>query len=105
MAGRTPTKVAHGLRTVGENLRDWRRLNRLTQAMVAERANVSEQTVRTIESGKGSVSAENLLRVMHVLGLLDRVINQTDPMATPVGRARAEEALPKKVRPLRLAQE
>lgn len=98
MAGRTPTKVTHALRDVGVNLRDWRRLNRLSQAMVAERANISEQTVRAIESGAGSVSGENLFRVLHVLGLLDGVVKPTDPMTSPVGQARAAEQLPQRVR-------
>lgn len=98
MAGRTPTKVAHALRDVGEYLRDWRRLNRLSQSMVAARANISEQTVRAAESGTGTVSAENFFRILHVLGQLDGVVAATDPMASPVGRARATEQLPQRVR-------
>lgn len=98
MTGRTPTKVSHALRDVGENVRDWRRLNRLTQELVARRANISDQTVRAIEQGSGSVSAENLFRVLHVLGLLDGVVAPTDPLTHPVGQARAAEILPQRIR-------
>jgi DNA-binding XRE family transcriptional regulator len=98
VAGRTPTKVSHAMRDVGEYLRDWRRLNRITQSMVAARANISDQTVRALEAGSGTVSAENLFRVLHVLGLLDGVVAVTDPMNSPVGQARATEQLPQRVR-------
>ena len=98
MAGRTPVRVQHAMRDLGGNVRTWRKLNRLSQAMLAARANISEQTVRTIETGKGAVSTENLLRVLHVLGQLDGVVKATDPLESPVGRARADEQLPERVR-------
>ena len=98
MAGRTPTKVTHALRDLGENLRDWRRLNRLSQAMIAERANISVQTLRAIEMGSGSISSENLFRVLHVMGLLEAIVAPSDPLSSPVGQARAAEELPQRVR-------
>jgi len=70
MTGRTPVAVSRAMRDLGGHLLRWRQLNGVTQALLAERANVSIPTVRAIETGS-SVSSENLLRVMRVLGVLD----------------------------------
>jgi transcriptional regulator with XRE-family HTH domain len=90
--------VARALRVLGQQVADWRKLQRLTAAQVAERAGISRDTLRAIEQGKGTASMENLLRVLRVLGILDGVITATDPYLTDVGRLRADEILPKRVR-------
>jgi len=41
MVGRIPTAVGRGMRMLGEHLTAWRKLNGITQALLAERANVS----------------------------------------------------------------
>jgi transcriptional regulator with XRE-family HTH domain len=97
-APRTPIPVASGLRRMGEDLGTWRRLRRLTAAQVADRAGVSRQTVMRLENGAG-VSMESLLRVARALGVLDALVSALDPYETDVGRLRAEEALPQRVRP------
>lgn len=94
----TPLAVARALRVLGEHVSDWRKLQRLTSAQVAERAGVSRDTLRAIEQGKGTTSTENLLRVLRVLGVLDSVVAGADPYQTDVGRLRADESLPKRVR-------
>jgi transcriptional regulator with XRE-family HTH domain len=83
---------------LGTHVCDWRKLQRLTAAQVAERAGISRDTLRSIEAGKGTASTENLLRVLRVLGILDGVITATDPYQTDAGRLRADEILPKRVR-------
>ncbi|MCG2798350.1 MAG: helix-turn-helix domain-containing protein [Cellulomonas sp.] len=100
MAGRTPAQVSRGLTTLGTHLRAWRLLNNLTQALVAERAGVSRPTVAAIEAGQ-SVSTENLLRLLRVLGVLDQVVDATDPLSTDVGRLRADQRLPLRARSAR----
>jgi transcriptional regulator with XRE-family HTH domain len=95
---RTPLAVARALRVLGQHVSDWRKLQRLTAAQVAERAGISRDTLRAIEQGKGTASTENLLRVLRVLGVLDGTIAAADPYATDVGRLRADEILPKRVR-------
>ncbi len=97
MARRPPVAVTRALRNIGEHLRRWRQLNGLTQALLAERADVSVPTVRAIETGT-PVSTENLARVLRVLGVLDGIVAATDPMSTDVGRLRADERLPQRVR-------
>jgi hypothetical protein len=40
----TPIPVGRALRVLGEHVSAWRKLNRLTAAQVAERANISRDT-------------------------------------------------------------
>src|SRR5216683_8360415 len=87
----TPLAVTRSLRVLGTHVSNWRKLQRLTTAQLAERAGISRDTLRAIEQGKGTASAENLLRVLRVLGVLDGVITATDPYLTDVGRLRADE--------------
>jgi len=94
-----PIPVGRALRVLGEHVSTWRKLNRLTAAQVAERADISRDTLRAIEQGKGTVSTENLLRVLRILGIMDEVVKAADPYETDVGRLRMDETLPKRVRP------
>jgi transcriptional regulator with XRE-family HTH domain len=89
------------LADLGDHVRTWRKLNGLTSALVAERAGISRQTLRDIETGTGTVSTGNLLRVLRVLGILPSVVAATDPLNSDVGRLRADQALPQRVRPRR----
>ncbi len=94
----TPLGVERALRVLGEHVSNWRKLNRLTAAQVAERANISRETLRGIEQGKGTASTENLLRVLRIIGIMDSVVAAADPYQTDVGRIRMDEILPKRVR-------
>ena len=94
----TPLAVERALRVLGEHVSTWRKLNRLTAAQVAERANISRETLRAIEQGKGTASTENLLRVLRIIGIMDSVVAAADPYQTDVGRLRMDEILPKRVR-------
>ena len=94
----TPLAVERALRVLGEHVSTWRKLNRLTAAQVAERANISRETLRAIEQGKGTASTENLLRVLRIIGIMDGVVAAADPYQTDVGRLRMDEVLPKRVR-------
>lgn len=94
----TPAPVRRALRAFSEDLATWRRLRRLTAAQVADRAGVSRGTVHRLESGEGSVSLENALRIARALGIMDLLVGALDPYATDEGRMRSDEALPKRVR-------
>jgi transcriptional regulator with XRE-family HTH domain len=94
----TPLSVTRALRVLGTHVSNWRKLNRLTTAQVAERAGISRDTLRAIEQGKGTVSTENLLRVLRIIGIMDVVVKSADPYETDVGRLRMDEILPKRVR-------
>jgi transcriptional regulator with XRE-family HTH domain len=76
----------------------WRKLRGLTQAQIADRAGVSINTLRRLENGDGGITLENSLRIFRALGVLDSVPRALDPYETDVGRLRANEKLPQRVR-------
>lgn len=97
MKGRTPAVVTRALGDLGSHLQTWRKLNGVTQELLAERAGVSTPTLRALESGQ-SVSTDSLARVLRALGVLDTVVASADPLSSDLGRLRAGEALPARVR-------
>ncbi len=97
MAGRTPIPVSRAMRTIAANLDLARRQQRITLELLAERANLSVPTVRRLLN-EGAGTFENFLRIARILGLLQGVEDATDPLNTPIGRARAEQDVPKRVR-------
>jgi len=97
VATTTPAPVSRALDEIGEDLSTWRKLRGLTAAEVADRAGIAAKTVLRLESGRGA-TLENLLRVTRALGVLDAVAAALDPYATDVGRLRADESLPVRVR-------
>ena len=54
-------------------------------------------TVKRLENGHGA-TLENTLRVARALGVLELIAKSVDPYSTDVGRVRADEALPERVR-------
>ena len=96
-SGRTPVAVVRALDGLGRDVTTWRKLRHLTVEQVADRAGVSRSTVLRLESGQGA-SLENLLRVTRALGVLDLLTRALDPYATDIGRLRADEELPTRVR-------
>jgi len=91
-------KVVKANTEIGEQLRTWRKLLRLTLEQVADRAGISVSTLRRIEKGDGGVSFQAVLSTARALGILDSIVNATDPYETSFGRARADQILPKRVR-------
>jgi hypothetical protein len=69
-----------------------------TVAQVSERAGITRNTLRRIETGDPGVGVAAFLSVARALGVLDLVVTATDPYETDLGRTRADEALPKRVR-------
>ncbi len=93
--------VTRALRAISTHVADWRKLQRLTAAEVAERAGISRDTLRAIEQAtRETASTENLLRVLRILGILDGMVTAADPYQTDVGRLRVDEITlaPKRVR-------
>lgn len=97
MAGRTPIPVERAMREIASNLDLARRQQRITVDLLANRANLSVPTVsKMLNHGTGTF--ENFLRIARILGFLDGVVEATDPLNTGIGRIRAEEDTPKRVR-------
>ena len=46
----------------------------------------------------GAGTFENFLRIARILGMPEEIVNATDPLRTPIGKARAEQDAPKRVR-------
>jgi DNA-binding XRE family transcriptional regulator len=93
----TPAAVRRSLTTFGTHLREWRLLNDLTADQVAERANVSTDTITRLERGRGA-TLTSTFQVLRALGLLDSVVASTDPLETAVGRLRAQQKMPTRAR-------
>lgn len=82
----------------GERVSQWRRLIGLTQQQVADRAGVSRGAVVRVEAGDPGPSVDTFFRVLNALHIAEQVTEALDPMRTAVGRARAEQKLPQRVR-------
>ena len=66
-------KAKNALQALGENLRLARRRRKITAVMMAERANISVMTLRSIERGVPNVSMCNYMAVIACLGFLDDI--------------------------------
>lgn len=99
MARSTPPAVDRGARQFGTHVTTWRKLLGLTAQQVADRAGISRGTLRRIESGDAGVNFAAVLSVARSLGVLDDLVSSVDPYASDLGRLRADERLPQRVRP------
>jgi transcriptional regulator with XRE-family HTH domain len=97
-----PPSIVRSMRELADDLVTWRKLRGLTQAQLADRAGISRDTLTRLEGGKSGVGLESFLRVLRALGLLEIVGEAFDPHRSDVGRMRADEELPRRVRPRRL---
>lgn len=76
-----PTQSTKDLqRELGRRLQRLRLSQRLSQGVVAEKAGISERSLRNLEGGKGS-TLETLLRVFGVLDLLPAMDQAVPPMS------------------------
>jgi transcriptional regulator with XRE-family HTH domain len=98
MVAPTPLPVQRAARDIGAHFDAWRKLRGLTLQQVADRAGVSERTVARFATDPGSVSVENMLRIARAVGILDELVGATNPLNTDIGRMRAGEQLPQRVR-------
>lgn len=90
--------VARSAGEIGGSVSQWRRIQRITSAELAERAGVSRETVSRIEHGDASVGFGKVLSVCRVLGILTQVQESFDPATTEYGRLQLARELPERVR-------
>lgn len=102
---RTPPAIRRATRGLAEDIAAWRKLRGLTQAQLADRSGIGRATLARFEQGDGGIGLESLLRVLRALGILENLMRALDPYESDVGRLRADEELPRRVRPLSLAEE
>jgi DNA-binding XRE family transcriptional regulator len=94
----SPAKTRLAATQIGEHVVTWRKLQGLTAEQVAQRAGISRPTLRKVESGDPTVTMETFLNVLRALGRLESVAKALDPYETDLGRARADQMLPGRVR-------
>lgn len=82
----------------GEHVRGWRMVLGLTAQQVAERAGITRDTLRKVESGDPGVGFGNVAQVLRALGLLDQVVEAVDPLRSDIGRLRAGRLTKKRAR-------
>ncbi len=82
----------------GLAIRRWRAVHSLTASQVAERANISRDTLRSIEQGTGTSSLMAVFAVLEVLGVQGILAHEIDPLNSELGRDRAELINKKRVR-------
>lgn len=90
--------VKRRLGEIGGSVRRWRLLQSLKAEELAERAGISRSTLQKIERGEAGVSFGAVLSVMQALGQLEHVAESFDPLSTDVGKLRASEVLPERIR-------
>lgn len=94
----TTIKTKLAARQIGENIATWRKLYGLTSQDLADKAAVSRATISRLENGDPTVSFETFLNACRALSTLDAVVEATDPYETDLGRIRADQTLPQRVR-------
>lgn len=94
----TPVAVKLAARSIGESIATWRKLYSITSQELADRVSVSRATLSRLENGDPSVSFETFLRECQGVGMLDKIPEAVDPYETDLGRIRADQALPQRVR-------
>lgn len=55
--------------TIGDRIRDARRVARLSQEALAERAGIDRQSINRIELGRQAAYIDNLIRIAYALDL------------------------------------
>ncbi|MGL5828111.1 MAG: helix-turn-helix domain-containing protein [Angustibacter sp.] len=82
-------RIDRQLTEFGEHIRGWRMVLGLTAQQVAERADITRDTLRKIETGNPTVSFRNVTQVLRALGVLDQAVAAIDPLSSDIGRLRA----------------
>lgn len=91
-------RIERELTEFGTHLRGWRMVLGLTAQQVAERAGITRDTLRKVESGDPSVGFGNVAQVLRALGVLDQAVGAVDPLRSDIGRLRAGNLAKKRAR-------
>ena len=91
-------RINRQLTEFGEHVRGWRMVLGLTAQQVSERAGITRDTLRKIESGNPNVSFNSVTQVLRALGILDQLVDAADPLTSDIGRLRAGRLTRKRAR-------
>lgn len=98
MSTELPSAILRSAREIGLDFAGWRKVLGLTAAQVADRADITRDTLRKLEHGDPTVSFHVVLRVARALGILETLTKALDPLDADLGRARAGQLERKRVR-------
>ncbi len=91
-------RIDRELTEFGAHVRGWRMVLGLTAQQVSERAGITRDTLRKIESGDPGVGFGNVAQVLRALGVLDQAVQSVDPLGSDIGRLRAGNLTKKRAR-------
>lgn len=91
-------RIERQLAEFGAHVRGWRMVLGLTAQQVAERAGITRDTLRKVETGDAGVSFRSVAQTLRALGVLDQAVNAVDPLNSDVGRLRAGSLTKKRAR-------
>lgn len=95
-------RTERSVQQLGTHVREWRQLQRVTAQQVAERAGITRKTLYRLENGE-PVRTDVLLAVCRALGIDKVLLDALDPWESDLGRMRAGNDLPQRVRHSRKA--
>nr|WP_209706734.1 helix-turn-helix transcriptional regulator [Leucobacter exalbidus] len=79
-------------------MRGWYMILGLTAQQVAERAGITRDTLRKIETGDPGVSFRNVTQVLRALGVLDQTVEAIDLLGSDIVRLCAGSLTKKRAR-------
>lgn len=91
-------RIDRQLADFGAHVRGWRLVLGLTAQQVSERAGITRDTLRKVESGDPTVGFGNVAQVLRALGVLDQAVDAIDPLGSDLGRLRADRLTKQRVR-------
>ena len=93
-----PLPVRRALKKLGADISAARRRRGITAKLTAKRAFINPKSLTRVERGDAGVSIGVYATVLFTLGMSDRLADLADISHDPLGRALADEQLPKRVR-------
>ncbi len=90
--------VESDIRQLAANVKAARLRRRIPQTVVAERADISVNTLSKLENGDPGIAIGNLASVLHALGFESPLSMIAAPDSDPEGLMLEEQRLPKRIR-------
>jgi transcriptional regulator with XRE-family HTH domain len=94
----TPIPVIRAIKKLGNDLADARKRRRIPMELAAQRAGICRTTLSRIEKGDEGVSLGAYVKVLFILGMIDRVSQLVDVTSDLFGLDLESENLPKRIR-------
>jgi transcriptional regulator with XRE-family HTH domain len=94
----TPIPVKRALQKLGRDLRDARKRRRIPMQLASERAGISRTTLDKIEKGDEGVGVGAYVRVLFIMGMVQRFADLADSQFDRLGSQLESEKLPVRIR-------